>query len=139
MPKWAGEVVGMTLKSGTTIARKLRKQQTPQEIKMWARLRGRQFQDYKFRRQVPIGPYVADFYCAEKKMIIEVDGGHHMQQKTLDQQREDFLKGQGYRVLRFWNSEVEKNLAGVFETILQALQTPSPDLQSPSPTRGEGV
>jgi very-short-patch-repair endonuclease len=112
----------------TIIARKLRKQQTPQEVKVWARLRDRQFLGYKFRRQVPVGRYVVDFYCAEKKLILEVDGGHHMQQETQDRSREEYLHTQGYQVLRFWNSDIEQNLEGVFERIQQALQDP-PHLQ----------
>ncbi len=72
----------MVLQRRTITARSLRKQETPQEVKVWARLRSRQFLGYKFRRQVPIGQYVVDFYCAEKKIIIEIDGGHHMQQQT---------------------------------------------------------
>jgi len=87
---------------------------------------------------VPIGPYVADFYCAEKKIIIEIDGGHHMEQKVQDQQRDAYIQSQGYKILRFWNSDVEQNLEGVFEKIIQVLEeSPSPPLRGPSPARGE--
>jgi very-short-patch-repair endonuclease len=119
----------MAQEQDTKIARKLRKQQTPQEVRVWSRLRDRQFLGYKFRRQVPLGRYVVDFYCPEKKLVLEIDGGHHMQQQTQDQQREDLLKSQGYQILRFWNSDIEQNLEGVFEKIMQVLQSPSP----PSP------
>lgn len=135
----AGEVAIMADEQDTKIARKLRQQQTPQEVKVWARLRDRKFLGYKFRRQVPLGSYVVDFYCAEKKLVLEIDGGHHMQQQTQDQQRENFLRSQGYQILRFWNSEIEQNLEGVFERILQVLQTPSPGLRPSSPARGEEV
>lgn len=119
------------------VARRLRKKQTPQEHKLWAVLRNRKVMDCKFRRQQPIGPYVVDFYCHEKKLVIELDGGHHAEedQRDRDLTRDAFLEGQGDTVLRFWNNEVDNNLEGVVESIVQHLdKSPSPH-SSPSRER----
>ncbi|TSA46534.1 endonuclease domain-containing protein [bacterium] len=103
------------------IARKLRRNQTPWEIKLWNALRDRNIQNLKFRRQTKIGNYYADFLCVEKKLIIELDGGHHDEVRTrfADNYRQKFLEANGYRVLRFWNNEIDKNLEGVIERIMQ--------------------
>ena len=104
-------------------ARTLRKQQTDAEKQLWQKLRNRQLLNLKFRRQCPIEPYIADFACLEMKLIIELDGSQHFQQKDYDQQRTDFLQKSGYRVLRYWNNEVLNNLEGVIEHIRQELMT----------------
>jgi len=85
-------------------ARELRKNQTDVETKLWSRLRGRQVAGAKFRRQYPIGHFIADFCCYEQRLVVELDGGQHAEARTLDQRRTDFLVSQGYRVLRFWNA-----------------------------------
>ena len=87
-------------------ARELRKSSTPAEQKLWQALRNRNLGDYKFRRQHPIGAYIADFFCAEVGLIVEVDGGGHLDQMVYDQDRTDWLEGQVYHVIRFWNDDV---------------------------------
>ena len=108
-------------------ARRLRRTQTDAESKLWAKLRARQIGGVKFRRQHPIGPYVADFCCLEHSLIIEIDGGQHAEQMQSDQSRTAVLKLQGFRVLRFWNNEVLANIEAVLEQIYQALKNPHPD------------
>ena len=116
-------------------ARSLRKSSTDAEAKLWHRLRDRQLAGFKFRRQVPLGPYVADFVCLQAKLIVEVDGGHHALQRQNDEERTAFLLKEGFHVLRFWNNEVLAEIEGVLTQIQQALESyPSPQ---PSPT-GEG-
>jgi len=79
---------------------------------------------YKFRRQEPIGSYVVDFICQEKRIIIEVDGGQHSIEQERDNERDNWLEGQGYKVLRFWNNEVLINVEGVLEVIQDILNHP---------------
>lgn len=98
------------------IARNQRKNPTEAEKMLWKHLRSEQLEGLKFRRQEPIGSYIADFVCHDRKIIIEVDGGQHAEDPR-DRQRDDWLKGQGYRVLRFWNNEVLNNIDGVLEKI----------------------
>jgi very-short-patch-repair endonuclease len=97
-------------------ARNLRKNSTPQEIILWSRLKNRNFKNLKFRRQYSIGKYIVDFICLEKKLIIELDGWQHKEenQERYDQERTKFFEKLGFKVLRFWNNEVNDNLAGVF-------------------------
>jgi len=97
-------------------SRSLRKKSTPQEIKLWAHLKNRQFHNLKFRRQHIIDKYIVDFICLEKKLIIELDGQQHKREKDVkyDAKRNDYLKNLGFKVLRFWNNEVNNNLGGVF-------------------------
>jgi very-short-patch-repair endonuclease len=105
------------------IIRSLRKNPTPQEIIFWSRLRARRFKGLKFRRQYKIGKYVVDFICLEKKLIIELDGWQHKKenQKRYDKERTEFLKSNGFRVIRFWNNDINDNLDGVFLKIEQFL------------------
>lgn len=105
-------------------AREFRKQMTPDESQIWYYLRNRRLGGYKFVRECPIGPYIADFVCREKKIIVELDGGQHAKAEMIeyDQKRTGFLKTKGYRVLRFWNSDVRTNLHGVLESILAQLE-----------------
>jgi len=100
----------------TPIARKLRRDATAVESKLWRHLRSRQIEGAKFRRQFPIGPYIADFACIELKLIIELDGGQHVESAT-DAVHTARLETNGYTVIRFWNSEVIENLEGVLEAI----------------------
>ena len=106
----------------TSRARKLRKDSTDAENILWNLLRNRQLLGYKIHRQVPIGKYFADFVCRERRLIIEVDGGHHRNQKSYDDERTEWLESQGYEVIRFWNSDVVEQSDGIQETILAALQ-----------------
>src|SRR5215475_2266514 len=128
------------------IARRLRRDSTDAERRLWYRLRARQIDGAKFVRQDPIGPYVVDFVCRGLRLIVEVDGGQHATDKR-DAVRDAWLSDRGYRVLRFWNNDVLGNTEGVLESIAAALSeaahaqnrgsAPSP---RPSPrTRGEGA
>ncbi len=97
-------------------ARNLRHDQTDAEAKLWARLRGGQLEGLKFRRQFPLGQFIADFCCPQRRLIIELDGGQHAEQRSADEWRSRILSERGYRVLRFWNDEVLTNMDGVFGT-----------------------
>ena len=115
----------------------LRTNSTDAEHIIWAELRAHRLNGASFRRQTPIGPFIADFVCHEAKLIVELDGGQHFEpeQMRYDEKRSAFLAGKGYRVLRFNNHEVMTNREGVLETIAQALKhAPS----QPSPASGRG-
>jgi adenine-specific DNA-methyltransferase len=99
----------------------MRHEPTDVERKLWFALRDRRLAGKKFRRQVPIGSYIADFLCLEQKLIVELDGGQHDEQATHDERRTAFLSGEGYRVIRFWNNDVIENFDGVLMTIAEAL------------------
>ena len=102
-------------------AKELRFSMTEAEIFVWKKLRNRRFANFKFRRQVPIGNYIADFVCVKSRLIVELDGGQHAAQKEKDALRTDFLESAGYRVLRFWNSDIFLEWDGVEQAILKAL------------------
>ena len=102
----------------------LRRNQTPQESILWARLRRGQA-SYKFKRQYSVGPYVLDFYSPLKKLAIEIDGSQHLQNKVYDKERTQYLSILGIKILRFWNNEINSNINGVMEKILSEL-SPSP-------------
>ena len=117
-----------------TVARGLRQKQTEAEKLLWFKLRNKQLGGVKFRRQQPIGNYIVDFICFEKKLIIEIDGGQHNEAliKENDIQRTKWLEAEGYRVLRFWNSDVMNNAEGVLESISGVLTREThPHLTSP--------
>jgi very-short-patch-repair endonuclease len=117
----------------TRLARQLRKSSTLAERKLWRFLRSRSLGGFKFVRQEPIGPYVADFVCRERRLVVEADGGQHAESRR-DAVRDQWLAAHRYRVLRFWNNEVLENIEGVWETIFAATELPAP---SPR-VRGEG-
>jgi very-short-patch-repair endonuclease len=119
-------------------ARSLRRNMTDAERRLWAELRAHRFEDAGFRRQVPLGAYVADFVCHRAKLIIELDGGQHgaAAQAAHDARRTAWLEGQGFRVLRFWNTDVLTNLEGVLTCI--AAELAAVPTSQPSPVRGEG-
>ena len=132
----------MTGYTGQTLAKaqRLRRETTDAERKLWSALRNRQLNGAKFRRQQPIGPFIADFVCQEHRLIVEADGSQHAEGDG-DARRTAFLESKGYRVLRFWNSDILTNLRGVAELIAVALSIPHPARaarESPSPSRGEG-
>jgi len=108
-------------------ARKLRQQMTDAELKMWSLLRRGQIDGYRFRKQVPIGPYVVDFACLKKRLIIEIDGGQHSTQKAQDDERTRVLEQLGYRVLRFWNNDILTNPDGVLTRLHHAFYEMSDD------------
>ena len=122
----------------TPFAKSLRCRQTETERLLWKHLRAKQFEGLKFRRQQPIGKYIADFVCFEKRVIIELDGGQHAlpRERLKDQERDRWLEAQGFRVLRFWDNDVFTNTEGVLEVIRETL-LPSPSPQSPPIKGGE--
>ena len=105
-------------------SRELRKNMTPQERKLWNIIRNRQFFGYRFRRQFPIGAYIADFICREKKIIIEIDGGQHNTDENLvyDRNRTEYLNSEGYNVVRFWNNDIDNNMSGVYEKLKEIFE-----------------
>ena len=105
------------------VRRTLRKNQTSQELILWNEIRNNKL-GCKFRRQVSIGPYIADFYCKEKKLVIEIDGLQHLESKEYDNERDLYMKTIGLNVLRFWNSEIEKDLTAVINKIKHAVAKP---------------
>jgi very-short-patch-repair endonuclease len=118
-------------------ARRLRRNATIAEQRLWYRLRSRSLYGMKFVRQEPIGPYIVDFVCREQRLIIEVDGGQHAESER-DLVRDQWLREHKYRVLRFWNNDVIQNTDGVLEAIAEVLGTsPSPRLRGEG--RGEGA
>ena len=120
-------------------AKNLRSQQTDAEQRLWHQLRAHRFMGLKFKRQKPVGRYIVDFVCIKYQLIIEVDGGQHIDQMEYDDERTAWLESEGFRVLRFWNHEVLQEMDGVLEQIRQAvveIATPSPP--APLPHAGEG-
>jgi very-short-patch-repair endonuclease len=101
-------------------ARQLRRDSTDAEKRLWRALRSK-LPQYKWRRQMPVGPYVADFACFAERLIVELDGGQHAEAAAYDEARTRFIKAQGYCVLRFWNNDVLSNTNGVLECITQSL------------------
>ena len=117
-------------------ARSLRRDQTDAEKKLWRCLRSRRFQGFKFRRQQPLGSYIADFCSFERKIVIELDGGQHNQELEKDELRTKYLQKAGFRVVRIWNDEFLTDAESSLEYIFQRLNvSPSPQ---PSPLKGEG-
>ena len=114
------------------IARRLRRDMTDAERKLWYRLRNRQVLNCKFVRQLPVGPFVADFACRERDLIVELDGGQHgtAEGALADARRTAVLAEHGYRVVRFWNTDVLSNIDGVLQMIAEKLEkAPSPGLR----------
>lgn len=116
-------------------ARELRKEMTPAEKKLWQVLRGNQPDGLYFRRQHAVGAYILDFVCIQEKLVIEIDGGSHLGQEKYDEERSRWLEEEkGYRVIRFTNADVLKNIHEVVEAIRDAVKGPHPA----SPARGGG-
>ncbi len=109
-------------------AKRLRHRSTDAERKLWHHLRNRRLAGYKFRRQHPLPPYVLDFVCLESNLVVELDGGQHLEQVAHDQRRTAFLQSKGFQVLRFWDDDVLLKTEAVLEEILRQLNTPHPDL-----------
>ena len=130
---------GEGARSLTGVARQLRARMTDAERKLWFALKDRRFAAFKFRRQVPIGPYIL---CFESRLIVEVDGGQHAE-SVRDVERDNWLVRNEFRVLRYWNNDVLQNLEGVLTSLAEQLdRTPHPSSRlretPPSPARGEG-
>ena len=105
------------------LARNLRKSQTLQEQKLWNLLRNRQLLGYKFKRQYPIGHYIVDFVCREKRLVIELDCGQHNIAVNInyDFLRSEYINQRGFKVIRFWNKEIDENIEGVIAKIIEEL------------------
>ena len=117
-----------------SLARQLRRQATDAERMLWKHIRAHRMAGYKFRRQVVIEPYIVDFVCLEAKLIVEADGGQHLEQAEDDSKRSLFLESLGYRVIRFWNHEILGDIDAVLERIHGYL------IEAPSPRPcGEGT
>jgi len=116
------------------MARHLRNNPTEAESLLWKHLRAKQVEGLKFRRQQPIDGYIVDFVCLKKRIIIEADGGQHSEINDLRKDRH--LKGQGFRVLRFWNNEILTNIEGVIEEVREIANQAT--LPQPLPSR-EGI
>jgi very-short-patch-repair endonuclease len=118
----------------TLRSRELRNNPTPAECRLWQHIRNRQLSGIRFNREVPIGPFICDFAARTAKLIIELDGGQHAVRTAEDERRTRFLASRGYRVLRFWNSDVLENVEGVLQVIEEVLN----DRPSPGPSRKAG-
>jgi very-short-patch-repair endonuclease len=101
--------------------KKLRREMTPQEYKLWFFLKNKNL-GFKFRRQHGIGPYIVDFCCTEEKLILEIDGSQHFEAKEYDQERTSYMQLIGFRVIRFWNNEIDTNMEGVLLRIKLELE-----------------
>ena len=101
----------------TPRARHLRRDSTLAERSLWRHVRHRALDGHKFRRQAPVGPYFVDFVCLEQRLIVELDGGQHDERSDDDRRRTEWLESEGYRVLRFWNADVLRNMEGVLDSL----------------------
>jgi very-short-patch-repair endonuclease len=103
-------------------ARELRKNMTDAERWLWQHLRNRDLSGFKFRRQRPVGPYIVDLVCLERRIVIEIDGGQHVEKADHDEKRSQYLREKGFEVIRFWNHEVLQNGEAVLESIYSLLR-----------------
>ena len=120
-------------------AKQLRSNSTDAERNLWAHIRNRHLEGWKFRRQLPVGPYIVDFACPELRLIIEIDGGQHAEQIHYDLGRTRFLQSKGYQVVRYWNNEVLGNIEGVLEALTLALSLWERELKKLVLPEGEGT
>ena len=116
------ERVGVRVMSQVSRARRLRRQSTDAERALWSKLRNRRMMNCKFRRQFPTGSYIVDFVCLERNLIIEIDGGHHAGQQDYDAVRTEWLRTQGFNVLRYWDNDVLTQIDSVLESIREELR-----------------
>jgi very-short-patch-repair endonuclease len=123
-------------------ARRLRREMTPQERLLWSHLRDRRLAGAKFRKQMWLTGYIADFACPEARLVVEADGSQHAEDQEYDTRRERAFAALGWRTLRFWNNEILENLDGVLTTIANGLPSPSqpaaPAGPLPLPSRERG-
>ncbi len=120
----------------------MRSNPTEAEKRLWSMLRDKRMPVFKFKRQTVIAPFIVDFVCLERRLVVEADGSQHAD-SAYDIRRDAFLRDQGFDVLRFWNNDILGNASGVFDAIFAALTTPHPPTAArrapPSPARGEGL
>jgi very-short-patch-repair endonuclease len=103
-------------------AKRLRRDMTEAEKKLWYRIRAGQLDGHQFRKQVPVDPYILDFACLRKRLALEVDGSQHAEISAAEDERNRFLRAEGYVVVRYWNTEVLQNIDGVLEDLLARLR-----------------
>jgi len=123
---------------GTNRSRELRQSQTDVEAKLWRHLRDRRLGGYKFRRQYPFGRYVVDFVCIEQRVIVEVDGGQHINQAKYDVRRANYLNRIGFTVLRYWDDDALLRTEDVLENILMHMATIKRASPHPNPLPASG-
>ena len=125
----------------TQRARQLRREMTPTEKLLWKHLRGRRFAGFKFRRQTPIAGYIADFYCAKARLILELDGESHVGKESRDEQRQQALEEKGFHVIRIWDTDIYDELEAFLELLWRECLArgghPSPPTPLPQGERGE--
>ena len=126
LPLWEGVGGGVATSTLHQHVKRLRREMTDAERKLWWKLRNRQLDEAYFRRQQPIGRYIVDFACMDRYLVVELDGGQHGENPQPDLVRDAWLASQGFCVLRFWNHEVMRNMESVLATIHHALRTPPP-------------
>lgn len=114
------------MKKLTIVAKNLRKNSTDAERLLWKHLRRKQVEGLKFSRQQPIGNYIVDFVSFENQLIIEADGGQHAGNEQADREREEWLKREGFKILRFWNNDILNNIEGVMATLMEACDNHPP-------------
>jgi very-short-patch-repair endonuclease len=117
----------------TQRARDLRQQIVPCEKLLWRALRGRRFAGLKFRRQRPIGPYIVDFNCSARLLVVEIDGEIHIGNEQADRDRQEYLESIGLKVLRFWNTQVYEDLEAVLQAIHDECERRKPKPSPPTP------
>ncbi len=133
-----GVIAAMIQSHLTERARELRSNMTNAERHLWKHLRQRQIAGYRFRRQMPMGSYIVDFICLERRLIIEIDGSQHQEQQVYDARRDQWLAEQEFQVLRFWNNEVLNQTEGVLMRILEVLERTPPTPTLPRKGGGSG-
>ncbi len=126
-------------KTHRDLARNLRKNMTIPEQTLWALLRKRQLDGYRFRHQAPLGRYIVDFVCLDARLVIELDGNPHRHQQAYDRERDNWMQQQQFRLLRFWNDELLNNQEAVLQQIRHALHQQSQHLLPPPPLAGGGL
>ncbi|MFB3059465.1 MAG: endonuclease domain-containing protein [Gammaproteobacteria bacterium] len=119
-------------------AKQLRSNSTDAERNLWAHIRNRRLEGWKFRRQLPIGRFIVDFACAELRIIVEIDGGQHAEKIHYDLGRTRFLQSKGYQVVRYWNNEVLGNIEGVLEALTLTLSQRERELAYSLSPQGRG-
>jgi very-short-patch-repair endonuclease len=120
------QVVSVASKLRRDRARRLRRDQTPAETRLWESLRGGRLEGWKWRRQAPVGPFIVDFLCLEAALAVELDGGIHADQADRDARRDSYLASRGLSVLRFWNRELQEDFDRVLWKILSACRESDP-------------
>ncbi len=131
-----GKVVSLVGKLRRDRARQLRRRQTEAEARLWEVLRGGRLEDWKWRRQAPVGPFIVDFLCLEAAVVVELDGGVHAERAAYDARRDDYLRRHGLQVLRFSNAELSNDPERVRWTILSACRESNPSRRGRRIERG---